>query len=182
MRKALAFIWTWLAAAAFLPAGAEAQIAIGMGETITIAVDANGQASVVERSNHPTLSEFTREAGRRIANGDYPEAVGSNYVEHTPTNLGVPEPPPVVGSVLRITFVAPDGRPDHSFLVLENGFDGALTYRARIRVGERTAVTDVCQVPPMSRGDEHWPFHVDEIILSDFSLRPWHQNDRVRCE
>ena len=58
-------------------------------------------------------------------------------------------------------------------MLLENGYDRALVYRARITVAGRTRPTDVCVVLPSNRSSEHWPEAIERIDLSDFELVTW---------
>ena len=69
----------------------------------------------------------------------------------------------------------------HSMLILENGYDRAIVYRARMTLGDRTTPTDVCLVMPGRRGYEHWPHSIDRLDLSDFSVTEWREGDPVTC-
>jgi hypothetical protein len=67
-------------------------------------------------------------------------------------------------------------------LTIENGYPGALRYRAVMHKADRAMPTDVCVVIPLKRGYEHWPFRFDRITLSELRVIPWHDGDNVTCE
>jgi hypothetical protein len=69
-----------------------------------------------------------------------------------------------------------------SMLAVENGYDRALVYRARIHVGNRAASTSVCAVPPHLSSFESWPYPIDKIELSDFRLVEWKNGMPLKCE
>lgn len=90
-----------------------------------------------------------------------------------------PKPSPISSGEIKISFMIVEGK--HSVLIIENGYDRAVTYRARISNSGQEAATDVCLVLPLKRGYEHWPYAIDRITLSDVSLRPWSEGDEITC-
>lgn len=87
---------------------------------------------------------------------------------------------------LRVTFrQAADS--DQTLLVIENGYDGPVTYRALMRVltrdGTRWEQTSVCTVLPGIFSVEHWPHPIVSIALKDFTITPslGEGNDEVVC-
>jgi len=94
------------------------------------------------------------------------------------------KPRPVAQGVVRISLLAVkgrDGKPE-TLLVLENGYDQAMRYRATMTSGERSVVTDVCSVLPGLRGYEHWPYPIDRIDLSSIRLEPYRTGTPPICE
>lgn len=67
-------------------------------------------------------------------------------------------------------------------LVIENGYDRALVYRAELTRDGRRRATDVCAVRPGLRSYEYWPHRVERLRLSDFQLVSWRQGQEVICE
>jgi hypothetical protein len=39
----------------------------------------------------------------------------------------------------------------------------------------------VCIVLPGKRGYEHWPYPIEKIELSEFTVEPWKEGDPVTC-
>lgn len=91
----------------------------------------------------------------------------------------IPPAPPVLAHRLGLRFMSIAGQ--HSILIVENGFDRAVTFRARMTRGANTVATDVCLVVPMRYGFEHWPHPIDRIEISDIRFVPWHEGDPVPC-
>jgi hypothetical protein len=109
------------------------------------------------------------------------EATGANSV--VIPSKGV-DAPPLAGDEIRISMFAvtePDGSPG-TLLVLENGYDRALRYRANMVRGHSSQPTDVCTVLPRLRGYEHWPYRIDRLDLTGFALVPYRQGSRPVCE
>jgi hypothetical protein len=79
--------------------------------------------------------------------------------------------------------VAPGGKEEESrLLLIENGYDRGLRYRATIYRRGRSEPTDVCVVIPERRGYEHWPYPIDRIELSGLTLFPLREGDPLTCE
>ena len=77
--------------------------------------------------------------------------------------------PTIAPGSIRLRFLAVPDHPD-TMLVVENGYDRAVRYRATITVGEEQIDTSICIVPGMRPGIEHWPDSISEISLYDFRL------------
>jgi hypothetical protein len=92
----------------------------------------------------------------------------------------MPDPPAIVPGQVRLRFLLIAGR--EAELLLENGFDRALVYRARITLAGESRPTDVCVVLPNNRSSEHWPDAIERIDLSDFELVPWPEGRAPTCE
>ena len=93
-------------------------------------------------------------------------------------------PDPIAGDQLRISLfrlTRRDGAVE-TLLVLENGYDRALRYRARMIVDGRSQPTDVCTVLPRLRGYEHWPHAIERMELSDFALVGYRPGTPPVCE
>jgi hypothetical protein len=69
-----------------------------------------------------------------------------------------------------------------SMLVVRNGYDRALVYRARMHVGSRSAATSVCVVLPKLMSFEQWPHPIDKLELSNFKLVESKDGASIRCE
>ena len=92
----------------------------------------------------------------------------------------VPQPASPAADVVQLRFMAVAGR--HALLVVENGYDLALVYRARMMRDGATRHTDVCAVPPGDFGYEYWPHPIERLDLSDFRLVRWRDGQQVTCE
>jgi hypothetical protein len=93
-------------------------------------------------------------------------------------------PDPIAGGQVRVSLfklTRRDGAVE-TLLVLENGYNQALRYRARMRSDGRSRPTDVCTVLPRLRGYEHWPHAIERIELSEFELVPYRQGMPPVCE
>ena len=170
-------IWTALAAAsaALSPATALAQdgFAVGMGREITITLDGAAKATDPVEI---TPDDFEIQSGLQFNRGDHAEAMGP---------VGKPmygATPPVTPNLVRVRFTPVAGAKPGSLLVIANGYDRALVWRAFILVRGKTKPTDVCIVLPGRHGVEHWPYPIEAIGLADMRLEPWKPEDGVRCE
>jgi hypothetical protein len=175
-------------AAMLVPAVALSQpatkIAIAPGETLTLRVTGDGSATVEGRTPAGPLTGLETEFMRQATAAAIVPGVASQ--PPLPGRSMTP-PPPVAPGLLRITFrsVPPPlakGANGDMMLGIENGYDGALRYKAVMRRGGRSQPTDVCIIIPLKRGYEQWPYLFDGIELSDFHIIPWHEGDAVSCE
>jgi hypothetical protein len=91
----------------------------------------------------------------------------------------MPVEPAVAPGMVRARLLSIAGR--HSLLVLENGYDRAIAYRARMTRGDRTAATDVCIVVPRRHDFEHWPHPIDRLEIYDFRFVEWKPGETVTC-
>jgi hypothetical protein len=166
------------------PAGALAKgengVTLALGETVTVRVERGSGVSVLDRGRAGPLSDFDQAALRMALGADPGTASGSNALEIMSGDPRMPDPPAIAHGVVRITFVPVTGG-RHSLLIVENGYDRGLAYRARIEVRGRRQPTDVCLVIPERRGHEHWPYPIDRIELSAFQLQPWDESAGPRC-
>jgi hypothetical protein len=161
-----------------------AKVEISPGETLTLRVAGDGAATVDGRAAAAPLNDLETDfmgRARRVA-------IVPGVKSQPPfPGMSATSPPPVAPGLLRITFrlVPPPvakGANGDMLLSIENGYDGALRYKAVMRRGNGAKPTDVCIVMPLKRGYEQWPFPFDRIELSDFRLIPWHQGDGISCE
>ncbi|MCW3834611.1 hypothetical protein ACFQ1E_03910 [Sphingomonas canadensis] len=88
--------------------------------------------------------------------------------------------PPVAANAVDLRFLwSGDGG---TVLIVENGLERAVSYRARIRErGGAWQAVPVCFVLAGRRGYERWPFAIDEIELSGFALTDWSPGDPPLC-
>lgn len=183
MRRLIGFFAAMLCLA--LPAAARE------GRAVAIALDVNSGA-VVEigddgtsvaglrgvKLDPPTL--WVRTVARHLTGGQYDWAVGDKAALFEKGAVGVEEDPVPSGEI-HIAFRA-IGDSDQRLLVIANGYDRALVYRAQIRRDGRTAFTDVCTVLPGMHAFEHWPFAIDRITLGELRLEDWPRDAPPRCE
>jgi hypothetical protein len=168
-----------LAVALTVAAPASAQVVLTSGQGVAVTVGADGEA---EAGNvHPAaLGPHDLEAldQLRIAY----KAVEPRSGVLPPVMMSATEAtmPDVAPGRIEIVFVV-IGEKD-SVLVMLNGYDQGLTYRATITARGRTAPTDVCLVIPGRRGYEHWPYAIEKIELTAFSLADWSPEDGVPCK
>jgi hypothetical protein len=81
---------------------------------------------------------------------------------------------------VRLRFT-PTGTGD-SLLVIENGLDRGMVYRATMHRGAQSRPTDVCLVPPGKVAVEHWPHPLDAITVDNVRLVAWQPEDGLPCE
>ncbi len=147
---------------------------------VTVALDREGSPGVaVTQRRRAEWTPFDLAVARNFVTGAYAAGIGNSTVP-TRDAPGIPEPPQIRPDGVRIRFMLIAGR--HSELILENGFELALRYRARITVAGETRPTDVCIVEPNNRMNEHWPERIERIELYDLRLIPWQAGRRIICE
>jgi hypothetical protein len=147
---------------------------------VTVVLDREGAPGVVvTQRRRAAWTPFDLAVARNFVTGAYDAGVGNNSVS-TGDAPGIPDPPQILPDGVRIRFMHVAGL--HSELILENGFELALTYRARITVDGVTRPTDVCVVAPNNRSTEHWPEGIERIELYDLYLIPWQVGRRITCE
>ncbi|WP_028968629.1 hypothetical protein [Sphingomonas sp. URHD0057] len=155
------------------------RLTIRAGESLTITIGDKGLA-VLTREKAAPLSAFETEAlhdGQAIVVPPEAKTVAPLAINHT----DAPAPKIRMGQ-LRIAFRTvsnSDGTAMQSLLTLENGYARSLRYSAVIRRGEQSVPTDVCDVPAVKPGFEHWPYVLDAIDLSNFELL---EGDQIECQ
>lgn len=100
----------------------------------------------------------------------------------SPTTLPgdqMPEAPAIARGEIRMRMHDVAGQ--HTMLVIENGYDRALVFHARMTRGNRSQATDVCLVVPNNRSFEHWPEPLDSLELSQLVQVDWREGDPVPC-
>ena len=162
-----------------MPAAAQdlPNLDLNPGDSVTVHFDDGGRVGQPERGT-ANWSPLDLAAAHQLSGITPPDA---------PVNYTIPVDSPdgvkaevIPGDVVRFRMYSIAGR--HSMLVIENGQQRALVYRARITARGRTAPTDVCVVMPARRGYEHWPYVIDRIELSDFRFVPWVEGRAPTCE
>jgi hypothetical protein len=154
-------------------------VALRVGEQVVVTFDDGGRISLAS-GGAATISDEEQAGILRLVM-ENPGATGPNAAAASGEDLAVS---PVMAGSIRMSFItlASAGEPDSRLLVLENGYDRALRYRATISRGRRSQPTDVCTVIPMLRGYEHWPFEIDRIELTGLTLIPFAQGAQPVCE
>lgn len=166
-------------------------IAFADDEPIMIALDTNNGAIVrmtedgagVDSVDGKVLeppSLWVRYVAKQWTNGKYDWAV-NDKVALVHKTAGTPEPDPVKSGELQISF-RQIGNSDQRLLIIANGYDQALSYRAHILVKGSDRYTDVCTILPGKHGFEHWPYAIDRIVLSDIKLIEWQEDRAPVCE
>jgi hypothetical protein len=178
MRRFLLLAALALGAAQTASAQDDVAVALDTGQAATLRIDPAGAVTVAD-GGAAALSAYDRRALELTTGLTLEEASGPNAVAFNAEQHGMAAPPIAPGAV-RILFARLDN--GQSLLVLENGYDQALVYRARIHIGGRSVPTDVCTALPGLRGYEHWPDRIDRIELTGVRLEPWPEGQRPRCE
>jgi hypothetical protein len=170
-----------IAAALVLAAPIQAQeqgaIALEPGDAVSLRVDASGAVAVSPREP-ASWTAFDVAAARHLSGLPVPKAAVP-YGAPLPDNGTIPAPDPIEPGMIRVKFLSIAGR--HSLLVLQNGYDQAIVYRARMTHGGRTTPTDVCLVIPHRHGFEHWAFLIDRLEIYDLRFVAWRAGDPVPC-
>lgn len=170
------FIWIPAVVSVMAAAPAAAQtLALAPGEGVSIT--SPGPAPVATRMK-ASLTPFEAAVVRQFEANLFPDAMGANSA--TVSGDGLPEPEPIVPDRFVAKFMAIGGG-KAALLVLENGYDQAIAYRARITVKGKAVPTDVCIVLPGKRGFENWPYAIEKIELSVIALEKY-DGGRPRCE
>ena len=165
---------------AMLPAEAQvpASAALGPGEQVILVFDDGGVPHVGGRGAADPLSPFDAAAVRELlTNHSY---AGGPIAAPLREEQGLPTPDPVAAGQVRLRFIRMPA--DHTLLVIENGFQSGLRYRAKMKRGKTVEPTDVCTVLPLKRSYEHWPYKIDRLELSAFALFPMKESDPPICE
>ena len=165
---------------AMVPAEAQApaSAALGPGEQAILVFDDGGVPRLNGRGSAEALSPFDAAAVRELlTNHSY--AIGPNAAPLS-EEQGLPAPRPVAAGQVRLRFIRMPA--DHSLLVIENGFASGLRYRAKMKRGDKVEATDVCTVLPLKRAYEVWPYKIDRLELSGFTLFPMKEGDPPTCE
>jgi hypothetical protein len=155
-------------------------VTLDNGQAVNIRVDGDG-AVALEGDGPAFLSDFDRAAIRMLL--DHPDRAalnGPNALPFGAEDVGVQARAPAPDQV-RILFTQIAGG-TQTVLILENGYNQALVYRARITRRGAAQPTDVCLVMPGRRGYEHWPYAIDSIELDGFRLEFWEPSRGIRCE
>ena len=152
-------------------------VTLGSEEAITLRLDESGATLARENPGRAEWTPFDLAVARHLSGLEPPKGPAPAMV--LPGDAAMPPAPAVQPGRLRLRFMSIAGR--HSILILENGYDRAIVFRARMTRGGETRPTDVCLVTPMRFGFEHWPHPVDRIEISDVHFVPWQPGDPVPC-
>jgi hypothetical protein len=167
----------FFAAAGAAHAQAIPPISLAPGDAVVVRIDEGGVAAAPER-NEARWTRFDLVAARQLAGMTPPKTP----MDHDIPIMGTAEarPDPIPNNEVRFRFLTIADR--HALLVVENGQDRALAYRARMTVRGETRPTDVCVVLPGLPSYEHWPHTIERIELSDFRFVPWPPGRSATCE
>jgi hypothetical protein len=176
MRLAL-FVAATIAAGAPAPAQDREPVTLAPEQAITLRLDESGATLARENPGRAEWTPFDLAVARYLSGMAPPKGPAPAMV--LPGDAAMPPAPAVQPGRLRLRFMSIAGQ--HSVLILENGYDRAIVFRARMTRGGETRPTDVCLVAPMRFGFEHWPDPLDRIEISDVHLVPWREGDPVPC-
>lgn len=154
-------------------------LAVDSGAVMEIGDDGTGVAALEGQKLEPP-TPWLHNVARQLTGGQYDWATGENTIGISDDEMGLRADPVVPGQI-HIAF-RQIGNSDHRLLVIANGYDRALAFRAVIRVGGKDRHTDVCTVMPGLHGIEHWPYASDRIMLTDLRLEKWAEGTPPRCE
>ena len=146
-------------------------------EAITLRLDENGATLARDDPGRAEWTPFDIAVARRLSGIAPPK--GPQPAIPLPDDGSLPAAPEIQPNGLRLRFLSIAGQ--HSLLILENGYDRAIVFRARMTRGGETRSTDVCLVRPMRYGFEHWPHPIERIEISDIRFVPWRQGEPVPC-
>ncbi len=158
------------------PARAADTVSLRPGEAITILIDDGGRVSVEKGGAARTMTDEDKGMVRDLL-VNHPDAFGPRAAIVT-AEQALPAPPVTRGEV-RFSFL---GLGNDRLLIVENGYERGLRYRAVMHRGDRSAPTDVCVVVPRRRSYEHWPHPIDRIDLSAMALVPYREGELPSCE
>jgi hypothetical protein len=168
-----------------LPTAASAKneppISIQPGQTITLQVDGD-DTRIIATGAAPPMNPYEAETAKRMGVIELPAEAGPQPAFAFPKGTFTSEPPKPVPGQVRLTFRRVHGQSgDHSLLFLVNGYDLSFRYRAAMHSQGEVQPTDVCEVLAHRPMNEHWPFVIDQLDLTDLRLEPGPTGD-VRCE
>lgn len=151
-------------------------VELNSNDAATLVFESGRLAGTVR--GHAEWNSFELAVARQLAGRMPPDApVGAEPLRN---DGSLPERPPVHDGAVRLRFHAIADR--HAMLVIENGYDQALVYRARITLNGQTRATDVCLVPPHQLSFEHWAEPIERLDLTDFRFVAWTPGQRPTCE
>jgi hypothetical protein len=159
------------------------RVSISCGQGVVVRVAADGTLQADAPAEAAPLNAF--ESGAVAAMKTTP-SVGTGVQPPVVIGQKTLTPPIVPAGQVRLTLrnlpADAAGGNGQTMLEIENGYDGALRYRAALRRGGRSTPTDVCIVMPHRLGFEYWPYPVEEVDISDVRVVPWHEGDGITCE
>lgn len=161
----------------------DGRLLIFPGESVVLSVAADGGLSVISGGRaDAVLPDANADAmiGVFAPGGEGENVTGDQAV---PSSNGpkLVEPSP---KTVRVTFRQAASGED-MLLVIQNGYDDALTYNAgmmvRGREGAQWSATSVCTVLPGIYAFEHWPHPMFGLSLGGFTLDASAPRDQVCC-
>lgn len=171
----------WMAGAAMILAANSAaaemrtplKLRLEMGSQAVLSVDEKGSPRM-EGDRAEPLSAVELEMVQTMIR-DHPGAFGPKSAPlYSP---GMPNP---AANRIRFRFV-PFAAGSQSLLIVENGISQSYMYKARIGRGDRSMITDVCQLVPEKRNVEHWPYQIDWIEISEVRVVSYEEGKPLLC-
>jgi hypothetical protein len=161
---------------AVVPWVQDGRLLVFVGESVV--VDVEGEKPVVESAGRATevLDDAQAEALAAIMKGVNDEL--PRFHDNDALRLHGPR------GRTRVSFRQAPGS-EEMILTVENGYEGALNYRAAMMVvgpnGAQWAATSVCTVGPGIYSVEHWPHPIVAVALGEFEIAPKDQPVEVVC-
>jgi hypothetical protein len=158
-------------------AQSRASVTLQVGDAATFRLAPDGAATLAEQRGSAEWTAYDVAVARHLSGLPIPERA---VPFASPLGRDVaPQEPPIEPDMVRVKFLSIAGQ--HSLLVIENGYDRAIAYRARMFRGDQARPTDVCFVIPHKHGFEHWSFVIDRLEISDMRFVPWREGDPIPC-
>lgn len=158
-------------------AGTSGSVSLRPGEGVTVVIDDGGRASVEKGGAARPMSDEDKAMVRDLLK-NHPEAFGPRGAFVTAE--GARPAPPVIRGEIRFSFLTLEG--NDRLLIVENGYERGLRYRAIMHRSGRSEPTDVCVVIPQRRSYEHWPYPIERIDLGAMTLVPYRDGEMPTCE
>ena len=149
------------------------KLRLEMGSQAVLSVDEKGTPRTDGNRAEP-LSAVELEVVQTLIR-DHPDAFGPKSASLYSRGMTSP-------AANRIRFrLVPFAAGSQSVLIVENGLSQSYMYKARMGYGEKTIITDVCQLVPEKRNVEHWPYQIDWIEISEVRVVSYEEGKPLLC-
>ena len=158
------------------PADPARTISLTPGESVTFRIRPDGRLELVERAAiaEAPASQFEDMMVSAMASG---LMEGKKKGKLPPSALKhLPERPTPPAGAIRLSMKRAGEK--STVLVVENGAEGMLYYRAWMSAGGREAATSVCDVAAQIPSFEHWPHRIERLDLAGFGFRAGERLER----
>jgi hypothetical protein len=149
------------------------KVTIHRGETVTVRMV--GDRQFLTGGRDPVAAGVSSQLEESFLSM---QAAGAKTV--LPKRLDLPKEPPVLANVVQLTMKA-GATAGQTLLIVENGYDRPLRYRARIVRASGTEPTSVCEVAPHKIVFEYWSEKLETLDLSEFELVQAQSDGGLHC-